>query len=115
MTGNGVIMQFFQWYTPADGSLWRELAERAGELSASGFTAIWIPPCSKASGGSADVGYGQYDLFDLGEFDQKGSIRTKYGTREELLTAIRAVQQSGMQVYADVVFNHKDGATRIQR
>jgi alpha-amylase len=114
MATNGVIMQYFQWYTPADGSLWRELAERAHELAQAGFTAAWIPPCSKGSGGAVDVGYGQYDLFDLGEFDQKGSVRTKYGTREELMTAIRAVQESGMQVYADVVFNHKDGADETE-
>lgn len=114
MTINGVIMQYFQWYTPADGSLWRELTERAGELADAGFTAVWIPPCSKCSGGPNDVGYGQYDLFDLGEFNQKGSVRTKYGTKEELLAAIRAVQQSGMQVYADVVFNHKDGGDETE-
>jgi alpha-amylase len=114
MTENGVIMQYFHWYAPADGSLWRELAARAVELSRAGFTAVWIPPCSKGSGGAADVGYGQYDLFDLGEFNQKGSIRTKYGTRDELLEAIRAVQQSGMQVYADVVFNHKDGGDETE-
>jgi alpha-amylase len=114
MATNGVMMQYFQWYTPADGSLWRELATRAGELAQTGFTAIWIPPCSKGSGGGADVGYGQYDLFDLGEFQQKNSVRTKYGTKEELLAAIRAVQDAGMQVYADVVFNHKDGADETE-
>ncbi|HYO92525.1 MAG TPA: alpha-amylase, partial [Pyrinomonadaceae bacterium] len=110
MAQNGVIIQYFEWYLPADGSLWRELAARAEDLARAGFTAVWIPPCSKASGGQYDVGYGQYDLFDLGEFNQKGSVITKYGTRDELLAAIRAAQQSGMQVYADVVFNHKDGA-----
>lgn len=114
MTENGVIIQYFEWYVPADGSLWRALSERAAELAGAGFTAVWIPPCSKAGGGPRDVGYGQYDLFDLGEFDQKGSVRTKYGTREELLAAIRVVQQSGMQVYADVVFNHKDGADETE-
>jgi alpha-amylase len=114
MTENGVIIQYFEWYRPADGSLWRELAARAADLSGAGFTAVWIPPCSKASGGPSDVGYGQYDLFDLGEFNQKGSVRTKYGTRDELLTAIGAVQQSGMQIYADVVFNHKDGADETE-
>lgn len=114
MTQNGVIMQFFQWYTPSDSSLWRELAERAHDLARDGFTAVWIPPCSKATGGAFDVGYGQYDLFDLGEFNQKESVRTKYGTKEELLTAIRSAQQSGLQVYADVVFNHKDGADHTE-
>lgn len=114
MATNGVIIQYFEWYVPADGSLWRELTERAEELSRAGFTAVWIPPCSKASGGPHDAGYGQYDLFDLGEFNQKGSVRTKYGTRDELLAAIRAVQRTGMQVYADVVFNHKDGADETE-
>jgi alpha-amylase len=105
-TDNGVILQYFHWYTLADGTLWRELAARAGDLAKQGFTAIWIPPCSKGSGGGIDVGYGQYDLFDLGEFNQKGSVRTKYGTKDELLDAIQAVHQAGMQVYADIVFNH---------
>jgi alpha-amylase len=57
-----------------------------------------------------DVGYGTYDLFDLGEFDQKGTVRTKYGTKQEYLEAIEACHAAGMQVYADVVFNHKMNA-----
>jgi alpha-amylase len=50
-----------------------------------------------------------YDLYDLGEFDQKGSVRTKYGTRDEYLAAVRAVREAGMHAYADVVFNHRMG------
>ena len=72
-------------------------------------TAVWIPPAYKGSGGGRDVGYGVYDLFDLGEFSQKNSIPTKYGGRQDLLDAIQAVRGAGLQVYADVVFNHKDG------
>ena len=106
---NGVIMQYFQWYCPPDGSLWREFAGRAADLAARGFTALWLPPAYKGRGGGYDVGYGAYDLFDLGEFDQQGSVRTKYGTRDELLAAITAARSHGLQVYADVVFNHKDG------
>lgn len=111
---NGVMMQFFQWYTPADGSLWNELAQEAQALADRGVTAIWFPPCSKGSGGGADVGYGQYDLFDLGEFDQKGQKRTKYGTKDELIAAVKAVQAANMQAYADIVFNHKDGADETE-
>jgi len=106
---NGVIMQFFHWYNPADGKLWKELKEKAKALASQGFSAVWIPPCYKGSGGGFDVGYGVYDLFDLGEFPQKGTTATKYGTKVELLDAIKTVQTNGMQVYADVVFNHKDG------
>src|SRR5699024_8620198 len=72
-------------------------------------TAVWIPPCFKSTY-PEDVGYGIYDLFDLGEFDQKGGIATKYGTKEELLEAIEELHKYNIQVYADVVLNHKGGA-----
>ena len=107
---NGAMMQFFHWYTPDDGSWWKELTKKAPELAKAGFTSLWLPPAYKGVGGASDVGYGVYDLFDLGEFDQKGSVRTKYGTRDEYLEAIRAAKDAGMQVYADIVFNHKLGA-----
>jgi len=55
------------------------------------------------------VGYGVYDLYDLGEFDQKGSVRTKYGTKEEYLNAIKALHSNNIKVYADTVLNHKMG------
>jgi alpha-amylase len=106
---NGTMMQYFHWYTPSAGTHWKDVAAKARDLAAAGITALWLPPAYKGSGGSFDVGYSAYDLFDLGEFDQKGSVRTKYGTREEYLAAVKAAQQSGMQVYADCVFNHKNG------
>lgn len=106
---NGVMMQFFHWYSPSDGGHWRRVGVRAAELAAAGFTALWLPPASKGFGGQWDVGYGVYDLFDLGEFDQKGSVRTKYGTRDEYLAAIRALQKTGIQIYGDAVLNHRIG------
>ncbi|MBF2076684.1 MAG: alpha-amylase [Synechococcales cyanobacterium C42_A2020_086] len=112
---NGTMMQYFHWYLPANGSHWEEVQSRAKELAAAGFTALWLPPACKGSAGGFDVGYGIYDLFDLGEFDQKGSIRTKYGTRAQYLAAIRALQAAGLEVYADVVLNHKDGGDATER
>jgi alpha-amylase len=106
---NGVMMQYFHWYAPADGSLWRRLAEEAEALAAVGVTSVWLPPAYKGAAGGLDTGYGVYDLFDLGEFDQKGSVRTKYGTRDEYLAAIRTAQAAGIRVYADIVLNHKMG------
>ncbi len=106
---NGVMMQYFQWYLASDGTHWEQLTNQAQDLAQAGFTALWLPPASKGSGGVEDVGYTAYDLFDLGEFDQKGSIRTKYGTREQYIAAIQAAHQAGMQVYVDGVFNHKNG------
>lgn len=112
---NPVILQFYHWYSPADGSLWNRLAADAQKLKEMGIDFVWIPPCYKAMGGGQSVGYDSYDLFDLGEFDQKGSVRTKYGTREELLRAIRTAQRHKLNVLADVVLNHKAGADERER
>ena len=83
---NGVMMQFFHWYSPADGTLWADVASKATELAAAGIDALWLPPASKAQDGPTGVGYGVYDLYDLGEFDQNSSVRTKYGRAAALLT-----------------------------
>ncbi|HEY9761889.1 MAG TPA: alpha-amylase [Trichocoleus sp.] len=106
---NGVMMQCFHWYNPANGTLWDEVSKNAKDLAAVGFTALWLPPAYKGISGGYDVGYGVYDMFDLGEFDQRGSIRTKYGTRDQYLDAIKALQSNGVHVYADAVLNHKIG------
>lgn len=111
---NGVMMQYFHWYTEDDGTLWKQLENNASALAEAGITSVWLPPAYKGTSGKSDVGYGVYDLFDLGEFDQKGSVRTKYGTRDEYLKAIKAVQKEGIQVYADIVFNHKLGADQLE-
>lgn len=108
--GNGVLFQYFYWDLPADGGLWRQLAVDAVDLAAAGVTAVWLPPPYKGDAGAADVGYGVYDTYDLGEFDQKGSVRTKYGTKAELVSAVSAAHDAGVQVYADVVLNHRVGA-----
>ncbi|MDJ0677991.1 MAG: alpha-amylase [Calothrix sp. MO_167.B42] len=107
---NGVMMQYFHWYTPPDGNLWNELAENAQVLAKAGVTSVWLPPAYKGTAGGYDVGYGVYDMFDLGEFEQKQSVRTKYGTKDEYVKAIKAAQDAGIRVYADVVLNHKLGA-----
>lgn len=104
-------MQYFHWYNDANSekSLWVQLGEQAKSLKDAGIDAVWLPPCYKGSGGSNDVGYSTYDLFDLGEFDQKGSVRTKYGTKDELLAATKKCKEAGLQIYLDAVFNHKFG------
>jgi alpha-amylase len=112
---NGTMMQYFHWYIPDDGTLWKRTQQNAKDLAAAGFTALWLPPACKGIAGKSDVGYGIYDLYDLGEFDQKGSIRTKYGTREEYLDAIAALHAAGIEVYADVVLNHKMGADEAEQ
>ncbi|HUP13644.1 MAG TPA: alpha-amylase [Niastella sp.] len=112
---NGTMIQYFHWYIPADGSLWKQLANDAENLAKMGFNSVWLPPFCKGKEGPNASGYDVYDLYDLGEFDQKGSVRTKYGTKEELLKAIEALHNKGIQVYADIVLNHMGGADETER
>lgn len=106
---NQTLMQYFEWYLPDDGQHWNRLAMDAPNLAAKGIKKIWMPPAFKATG-SNDVGYGIYDLFDLGEFDQKGTIRTKYGFKDEYLQAIQTLKDNDIDPIADVVLNHKAAA-----
>jgi len=117
MSTNGTMMQYFHWYcgyTNEDKDLWVKVKKEAAKLSKLGITGLWLPPAFKGKGGQCDVGYGIYDLYDLGEFDQQGTVRTKYGTKEQYLEAIQEAHKNNIQIYADVVFNHKAGADRTE-
>lgn len=109
VTVNGTIMQYYQWYLPNNGSLWDKLSSDAKNLADTGFTAVWLPPAYKNMNQNS-VGYEPYDLYDLGEFNQKNTTRTKYGTLSQYTNAITACHNNGIDVYADVVLNHKSGA-----
>ncbi len=112
---NETIMQYFEWYLPNDCSLWKKVSAEAQNLKETGITALWLPPAYKASDGKDGVGYSVYDLYDLGEFNQKGSIPTKYGTKDEYLEAIDKLHKSGIKAIADIVLNHKFGADDLEQ
>lgn len=107
---HGVMMQYFEWYLNKNPHLWKVVKENAKDLKEAGFTALWLPPAYKGIGGSNDVGYGVYDIYDLGEFNAQGSVRTKYGTKKEYLEAVETLHQNDIGVYVDIVFNHMMGA-----
>jgi len=109
------ILQSFEWWTDQNPHLWVRLSERAKELKDAGFTDIWLPPCYKGQAGSDDVGYGVYDMYDLGEFDAKGSVATKYGTRAELLELADTLHKNDLNILIDVVFNHRMGADGYEK
>ncbi|HWI91298.1 MAG TPA: alpha-amylase [Flavisolibacter sp.] len=111
---NGTMIQLFHWYTPADRNFWKLTKEKATEISQLGITSVWLPPAFKAASGANSVGYDVYDLYDLGEFDQKGGIPTKYGTKQEYIEAIKALQAAGIQVIADIVLNHMGGGDETE-
>ena len=112
---NGTMIQYFHWYLPSDGNLWKQIKEDVSHLKELGFSTIWFPPAFKCTSGGYGVGYGVYDIYDLGEFDQKGSVRTKYGTRKEYIEAIDAVRESGMRAMVDIVLNHKAGGDEKEK
>ena len=114
MSDNGLMMQYFEWYLTAADKLWKTAAEEAEKLAKLGVTSVWLPPAYKGAAGKEDTGYGVYDLYDLGEFNQKGGVATKYGTKKEYLAAINAFHKQNMQVYADIVLNHMTGADEVE-
>ena len=107
------MMQYFEWYLPNDGLWWKRCAAKAENLASLGITQVWLPPAYKASSQN-DVGYGVYDMYDLGEFDQKGTVRTKYGTREEFLQAVGSFHSAGIRVFGDIVLNHRMGGDAVE-
>ena len=111
---NGVMMQYFEWNLPNDGSLWNKIKNDAEHLSEIGVTSIWIPPAYKADE-QQDEGYATYDLYDLGEFNQKNTVCTKYGTKEELIAMINELHKYQISVYLDAVMNHKAGADYTEK
>jgi alpha-amylase len=112
---NGTMIQYFHWYIEPGGLFWKEVAEKAEWLSKLGVTSVWLPPAYKGTSGGYSVGYDVYDLYDFGEFDQKGSIRTRYGTKEEYCEAINALHKHNIQVIADIVINHKGGGDETEK
>ncbi len=119
----GVIMQAFYWDCPKiegkEYGWWNHLAAEVPALQAAGFTALWLPPASKAANvGGMSMGYDVYDYYDVGKYPQKAvrkvngkdEVRTWYGSEEELRSLIRAAHRKDLKVYADLVLNHNNGA-----
>ncbi len=109
----GVLFQAFYWDCPREDGCefgwWKRVRSQIPNLASVGFTALWLPPPHKAAN-ARSMGYDPYDYYDLGEFDQKGSVPTWFGTREELLDLIQAADDHGLDVLADMVINHNSGA-----
>ena len=111
----GVMMQTFFWDCPRvdnrEFQWWKTIREQVPALANVGFTSLWLPPVHKAANlGGPSMGYDPYDYYDLGEFDQKGSIPTWFGTRQELSQLIETAHSYRLSLIADVVINHNSGA-----
>jgi alpha-amylase len=118
----GVLLQGFYFGpgsvpgvpSPLDGDKtipfwWDRLAAQANMLRRAGFTAVWLPGPLKGAAGSLSNGYDVFDDYDLGAKDQKGTVPTRYGSREQLARCIAMMRANGLDVYADLVENQRDG------
>ncbi|MBI1770557.1 MAG: T9SS type A sorting domain-containing protein [Bacteroidetes bacterium] len=108
---NDVMMQGFYWNVPVDavnfnGTWWDNLKNKSTILKNAGFKGLWVPPPSKGNFGISDMGYGIFDPYDLGNYNQKGTIETRFGSRTELNQMISTMHTNGIEVYADIVLNH---------
>lgn len=108
------MFQAFEWYIPADQKHWIRLREAVAGLKVTGIDNLWIPRACKGSSQQGN-GYDIYDLYDLGEFDQKGGVSTKWGTKEDLVRMVQEAQDVGIGVYFDAVLNQKAGADRTEQ
>ncbi|MCX8090551.1 MAG: alpha-amylase family glycosyl hydrolase [Verrucomicrobiae bacterium] len=85
---------------------WDELIQKMPEIAEAGYTSLWLPPPAKA-GSVFSVGYDQFDPFDLGDKNQRGTVRTRYGTKEQLLQVVELAHRFGLRVYFDNIMNHR--------
>ncbi|KAF1960474.1 alpha amylase [Byssothecium circinans] len=103
---NPVPLEAFHWHTPADHKHWRRLQCALPSLSAIGITDLWLPPGSKGEDAESK-GYNIYDAWDLGEFDQKGTLATKWGTKEDLVHLAAHGKNHGIGLMWDAILNHR--------
>ncbi len=96
------VLQYFN-------TSWKEIEYRLPEVAEAGYSSLWLPPPSKGGSGTYSVGYDVFDRFDLGDRDQSGTVRTRYGTKAELLSLIEKAHRFGLKVYFDNVMAHNAG------
>ena len=108
----GVLLQAFYWDCPEKAGRefqwWEHVTAHIDELAEAGFTALWLPPPGKAVV-QRSMGYEHFDIFDLGDFNQRGGVPTWFGPKETLAGLINEAHEMNMQVYVDLAINYANG------
>ena len=108
MAENCTLFQAFEWNVPADQHHWQRLRRILPQLKAIGIDNLWLPPACKGNNFRGN-GYDIYDLYDLGEFDQKWSRSTKWGSKQDLMALVDEAHRTDIGLYFDAVLNHRCG------
>jgi len=106
-----VMLQAFYWDVPAGGTWWDNINSKLDEWKASGVTALWLPVISKAESGAFSMGYDPYDYFDFGQYNQKGTTETRFGSYTELKSLLANAKAKGFKLIADIILNHNSGGS----
>ena len=111
-----VLLQGFYWDVPSYAAgnssapwWWDHLAGQANAFRQAGFTAVWLPPALKGAAGGYSDGYDPFDDYDLGSKNESGTVPTRYGSREQLERCCAMMRANGLNIYADIVDNHRSG------
>ncbi len=105
----GVMMQAFYWDVEPRGGWYDEVSTKIEDWAVSGINRIWLPAPGKGASGEFSMGYDPSDYFDLGEFNQQGTIETRFGSRAELESLIQKSHDNNIEVIADIVMGHNSG------
>lgn len=118
------LLQGFEWHTSSEPpspqethaatSHYARLTRLIPSLASLGITDLWLPPGCKANNSNGN-GYDCYDLWDLGEFDQKWARSTKWGSKEELDDLIRVAHSCDLKLIWDAVINHKTAGDEVEQ
>ena len=96
-----VMLQAFYWDSYTDQGYgrtqWDALLTQADELG-SYFDLVWLPPCSKSTGGTGYIPL-QYD-----------NLTSDWGNESQLRSLINALHNKNAKVVADIVINHNGGS-----
>ena len=111
---NRTMLQYFHWDYPADGSLWRMVQDEAAAPARAGITALWLPPPTKAFE-PGNPGYAIYDLWDLANSTRRARCAPNTAPGPSWKQRLPAAHAAGLQIYIDVVFNHKGGTDDWER
>lgn len=94
---SSVLLQTFNWNSSKEHNktFYNHISSKSNFIKYLGIDGVWLPPCSKSV---ASEGYMPLDYYNLD---------SEYGNLEDLKQCIKIFHDKNIQVYADVILNHR--------